>query len=42
MLEGVFVEVFKTLKDPRVNRKKHFAVLAGAQCYKEIEDFCRQ
>jgi predicted transposase YbfD/YdcC len=52
MLEGVFVEVFSKLKDPRVSRtKRHafldiiglslFAVLAGAQCYTEIEDFCR-
>jgi predicted transposase YbfD/YdcC len=52
MLKGVFVEIFSSLKDPRVNRtKKHlfldiiglalFAVLAGAQCYTEIEDFCR-
>ncbi len=52
MLSGVFVEIFSNLKDPRVERtKKHlfldiidlalFAVLAGAQCYTEIEDFCR-
>lgn len=52
MQERVFIEVFANLKDPRVNRtKKHlfldviglalFAVLAGAQCYTEIEDFCR-
>ena len=52
MLAGVFVEIFSKLKDPRVERtKKHlfldviglalFAVLAGAQCYTEIEDFCR-
>jgi predicted transposase YbfD/YdcC len=52
MLEGAFVEVFGQLKDPRMNRtKKHlfleviglslFSVLAGAQCYTEIEDFCR-
>jgi predicted transposase YbfD/YdcC len=52
MLQGTFVEIFAPLKDPRVNRtKKHlfldiiglslFAVLAGAQCYTEIEDFCR-
>jgi len=51
MLEGVFVEIFSKLKDPRVERtKKHlfldiiglalFAVLAGAQSYTEIEDFC--
>ena len=50
MLEGVFVEIFARLKDPRINRtKRHlfldiiglglFAVLAGAQCYTEIEDF---
>lgn len=52
MQAGVFIEIFSNLKDPRVNRtKKHlfldiiglglFAVLAGAQCYTEIEDFCR-
>jgi len=52
MLQGIFIEIFSKLKDPRVNRtKKHlfldiiglslFAVLAGAQCYTEIEDFCR-
>ena len=52
MLEGMFVEIFARLKDPRINRtKRHlfldiiglglFAVLAGAQCYTEIEDFCR-
>lgn len=52
MLEGVFVEIFSKLKDPRVVRtRKHlfldviglalFAVLAGAQAYTEIEDFCR-
>lgn len=52
MLSGVFVEIFSRLKDPRIERtKKHlfldviglalFAVLAGAQCYTEIEDFCR-
>jgi predicted transposase YbfD/YdcC len=51
MLQGVFVEVFSRLKDPRVERtKKHlfldvlglalFAVLAGAQCFTEMEDFC--
>lgn len=51
MLQGIFVEIFSPLKDPRVNRtQKHpfldiiglalFAVLAGAQCYTEIEDFC--
>lgn len=51
MLEGVFVQIFSNLDDPRVDRtKKHlfldiiglalFAVLAGAQCYTEIEDFC--
>ena len=51
MLNGVFIEIFSTLKDPRINRtKKHllldiiglslFAVLAGAQAYTEIEDFC--
>src|SRR5438445_7770330 len=52
MLQGIFVEIFSKLKDPRINRtRKHifldiiglslFAVLAGAQCYTEIEDFCR-
>lgn len=52
MQQGMFVEVFSSLKDRRVSRtKKHlfldviglalFAVLAGAQCYTEIEDFCR-
>lgn len=52
MLNGVFVEIFSELKDLRINRtKKHlfldiiglslFAVLAGAQGYTEIEDFCR-
>jgi predicted transposase YbfD/YdcC len=52
MLQGIFIEIFGQLKDPRINRtKKHlfldiiglalFAVLAGAQCYTEIEDFCR-
>jgi len=52
MLKGVFVEIFSQLKDPRIHRtRKHafldiiglalFAVLAGAQCYTEIEDFCR-
>jgi len=52
MLEAVFVQIFSNLDDPRVDRtKKHlfldiiglalFAVLAGAQCYTEIEDFCQ-
>lgn len=52
MLQGVFVEVFSKLKDPRVERtKKHlfleviglalFATLAGAQCFTEMEDFCK-
>lgn len=52
MLNGVFVEIFSPLKDSRINRtKKHlfldiiglslFAVLAGAQAYTEVEDFCR-
>jgi predicted transposase YbfD/YdcC len=52
MLSGIFIETFSPLKDPRINRtKKHllldivglslFAVLAGAQAYTEIEDFCR-
>jgi len=51
MLASVFVEIFSKIKDPRINRtKKHlfleiiglalFAVLAGAECYTEIEDFC--
>lgn len=51
MLEGVFVEVFSKLEDPRVERtKKHrfldviglalFATLAGAQGFTEMEDFC--
>ena len=50
MLEGVFVDIFSKLKDPRINRtRKHkfldiiglalFAVLGGAQCYTEIADF---
>ena len=52
MLQGVFVEVFSKLEDPRVERtKKHlfldiiglalFATLAGAQCFTEMEDFCK-
>lgn len=52
MLQGVFVEIFSALKDPRVERtKKHlfldviglalFATLAGAQCFTEMEDFCK-
>ena len=52
MLKGIFVEIFSKLKDPRVERtKKHlfleviglalFATLAGAQCFTEIEDFCK-
>lgn len=52
MLKGVFVEIFSELKDPRVERtKKHlfldviglalFATLAGAQCFTEIEQFCK-
>jgi len=52
MLKGVFVEIFSGLKDPRVERtKKHlfldviglalFATLAGAQCFTEIEQFCK-
>lgn len=51
MRQGSFAEVFSQLKDPRMSRtRKHvfldviglalFAVLAGAQCYTEIEDFC--
>ena len=51
MLEGIFVEIFSKLEDPRVDRtQKHlfldliglslFAVLAGAQSFTEIEDFC--
>jgi len=49
--EGIFVEIFSKLEDPRIHRtRKHkfldiiglalFAVLAGAQSYTEIEDFC--
>lgn len=49
---NVFIEIFSKLSDSRVERtKKHcfldilglalFAVLAGAQAYTEIEDFCR-
>ncbi len=52
MLQGVFVEIFSKLEDPRIDRtRKHlfldiiglslFAVLGGAQCFTEIEDFCR-
>jgi predicted transposase YbfD/YdcC len=52
MLQGVFIEVFSKLEDPRVERtKKHlfldiiglalFATLAGAQCFTEMEDFCK-
>ena len=52
MLQGVFIEVFCKLKDPRVDRtKKHlfleiiglslFSVLAGAQAWTEVEDFCK-
>jgi len=52
MLQGVFVEVFSKLKDPRVERtKKHlfldiiglalFATLAGAQSFTEMAHFCR-
>ncbi len=52
MLQGVFVEVFSKLKDPRVERtRKHlfldviglalFSTLAGAQCFTEMEDFCK-
>lgn len=52
MLQGVFVEVFSKLEDPRVERtKKHmfldviglalFATLAGAQAFTEMEDFCK-
>lgn len=52
MLQGVFVEIFSKLEDPRVERtKKHlfleviglalFATLAGAQCFTEMEDFCK-
>ena len=51
MQSNVFIEAFSPLTDPRVERtKKHlfldviglalFAVLAGAQGYTEIEDFC--
>lgn len=52
MLEGVFVDIFSNLEDPRVERtQKHlfldiiglalFSVLAGAQCFTEMEDFCK-
>ncbi len=52
MNKGLFVEIFSNLEDPRVDRtKKHlfldiiglsfFAVLAGAQAWTEIEDFCK-
>lgn len=52
MLQGVFIEIFSRLKDPRVERtKKHmlldviglalFATLAGAQCFTEMEHFCK-
>ena len=52
MQATIFIEVFSKLSDSRVKRtKKHslldilglalFAVLAGAQAYTEIEDFCR-
>jgi len=52
MLSGLFVEIFSTLQDPRIDRtKKHLfldviglallATLAGAQCFTEIEDFCK-
>jgi DDE_Tnp_1-associated len=51
MLRGMFVEIFSEVEEPRVERtKKHllidilglalFAVLAGAQSFTEIEDFC--
>lgn len=51
MLSQVFIEIFSKLEDIRVERtKKHLfldiiglalcAVLAGAQCFTEIEDFC--
>jgi len=52
MMKGIFVEIFSNLKDPRVERrKKHllldvvglalFGTLAGAQCFTEIEQFCK-
>lgn len=52
MPEGIFVQIFYIPGEPRVDlTKKHlffaiiglalFAVLAGAQCYTEIESFCR-
>ncbi len=52
MIKGIFVEIFSKIKDPRVERtKKHMlldiigialmAVLGGAQCFTEIEDFGR-
>ena len=51
MQANVFIEVFSKLEDPRIERtRKHlfldiiglsiFAVMAGASCYTEIEDFC--
>lgn len=50
-MKGLFVEIFSQIPDLRINRtRKHlfldiiglalFAVLAGAQSYTEIEDFC--
>ena len=52
MLEGLFVEIFSKIKDPRIERtKKHlfldvvglalFSTLAGAQCFTEMEHFCK-
>ena len=51
MKQGVFVEIFSKLEDPRIDRtRRHlfldviglalFSVLAGAQGFTEIEDFC--
>lgn len=51
MFQGIFVEIFSKIDDPRVDRtKKHplieviglaiCAVIAGAQAWTEIEDFC--
>lgn len=49
MQADIFVEVFSQLSDKRIKRtKKHclldilgLAVLASAQAYTEIENFCR-
>jgi predicted transposase YbfD/YdcC len=50
-MQGAFIEIFSQIPDPRIDRtKKHlfldiiglalFSVLAGAQSYTEMEDFC--